>query len=109
MIIIDILLEPIMIMGTIKKDSSMIINIQIKERVIIFRAIDILIDKKEVEVEAEVVIAEAGVEVGGKEVVIVDIEIEISIKEIIQILIQSENLMIIINNSVSKRDFLLFF
>ena len=109
MIIIDILLEPIMIMGTIKKDSSMIINIQIKERVIIFRAIDILIDKKEVEVEAEVVIAEAGVEVGGKEVVIVDIEIEISIKEIIQILIRSENLMIIINNSVSKRDFLLFF
>jgi hypothetical protein len=98
-----------MIMGTIKKDSSMIINIQIKERVIIFRAIDILIDKKEVEVEAEVVIAEAGVEVGGKEVVIVDIEIEISIKEIIQILIRSENLMIIINNSVSKRDFLLFF
>ena len=71
-----------MIMDTIGKDSSMIINIQIKEKVaikefllIIFREINIQIDKKEVEVEVE--IAEVEVEVGEEEVVIVDIGIEI--------------------------------
>ena len=80
--IIDILLNIIMIMDTIGKDSSMIINIQIKEKVaikefllIIFREINIQIDKKEVEVEVE--IAEVEVEVGEEEVVIVDIGIEI--------------------------------
>ena len=80
--IIDILLNIISIMDIIEKDSSMIINIQIKEKVaikefllIIFREINIQIDKKEVEVEVE--IAEVEVEVGEEEVVIVDIGIEI--------------------------------
>ncbi len=81
--IIDILLQStIMIMDTTKKDSSMTINIQIKEEVvlkeyllIIFLAINIQIETKEVEVEAEIV--EVGVEVGVEEVAIVDIEIEI--------------------------------
>jgi hypothetical protein len=80
--IIDILLNIISIMDIIEKDSSMIINIQIKEKVaikefllIIFLEINIQIDKKEVEVEVE--IAEVEVEVGEEEVVIVDIGIEI--------------------------------
>ena len=87
MIIIDILLNTIMIMDTIRKDSSMIINIQIKEKVvikeyllIIFQGINTMIDKKEVEAEVEVI--EVGVvvevEVGVEEVAIVDIEIGIS-------------------------------
>ena len=82
--IIDILLNIIMIMDTIGKDSSMIINIQIKEKVaikefllIIFREINIQIDKKEVEVEVEIAEVEVEVEVGEEEVVIVDIGIEI--------------------------------
>ena len=80
--IIDILLNIIMIMDTIGKDSSMIINIQIKEKVaikefllIIFQEINIQIDKIEVEVEVE--IAEVEVEVGEEEVVTVDIGIGI--------------------------------
>ncbi len=88
MIIIDmLLLNTIMIMDTIRKDSSMIINIQIKEKVvtkgfhlIIFQGINTMIDKKEVEAEVEVI--EVGVvvevEVGVEEVAIVDIEIGIS-------------------------------
>ena len=79
MIIIDILLNTIMIMDTIRKDSSMIINIQIKEKVVtkafllIFRGINIRIDRKKVEAEVEIV--EVGVEVGEEEVAIVDIGI----------------------------------
>ena len=71
-------------MDIIEKDSSMIINIQIKEKVaikefllIIFREINIQIDKKEVEVEVEIAEVEIEVEVGEEEVVIVDIGIEI--------------------------------
>ena len=80
MIIIDILLNTIMIMDTIRKDSSMKINIQIKEKVVIkvflliFQGINIPIDRKRVEAEIEIV--EVGVEVGEEEVAIVDIGIE---------------------------------
>ena len=84
MITIDILLNTIMIMDTIRKDSSMIINIQIKEKVvikafllIIFQGINTMIDKKEVEAEVEVIEVGVvvGVEVGEEEVAIVDIGI----------------------------------
>ena len=88
MIIIDmLLLNTIMIMDTIRKDSSMIINIQIKEKVvikafllIIFQGINTMIDKKEVEAEVEVIEVGVvvGVEVGEEEVAIVDIGIGIS-------------------------------
>ena len=98
MIIIDILLNIIMITDTIRKDTSMIINIWIKEKVVtkeyllIFQGINIRIDRKKVEAEVEIV--EVGVEVGEEEVAIVDIGIEN-----IQILILFENLMIIMNSS----------
>ena len=74
-------------MDTIRKDSSMIINIQIKEKVvikafllIIFQGINTMIDKKEVEAEVEVIEVGVvvGVEVGEEEVAIVDIGIGIS-------------------------------
>ena len=74
-------------MDTIRKDSSMIINIQIKEKVvikafllIIFQGINTMIDKKEVEAEVEVIEVGVvvGVEVGVEEVAIVDIGIGIS-------------------------------
>ena len=87
MIIIDILLNTIMIMDTIRKDSSMIINIQIKEKVvikafllIIFQGINTMIDKKEVEAEVEAIEVGVvvGLEVGEGEVAIVDIGTEIS-------------------------------
>ena len=82
MIIIDILLNIIMITDTIRKDTSMIINIWIKEKVVtkeyllIFQGINIRIDQKKVEAEVEIV--EVGVEVGEEEVAIVDIGTGIS-------------------------------
>ncbi len=74
-------------MDTIRNDSSMIINIQIKEKVvikafllIIFEGINTKIDKKELEAEVEVIEVGVvvGVEVGEEEVAIVDIGIGIA-------------------------------